>query len=89
MKKIKKDSSAVLDYVWDWGTTGTWLGADTIASATVVGAGCTVDSYTNTTTTVTGWISGGTTVNPSATCHITTAGGRQEDRTIIFEMTDR
>jgi hypothetical protein len=86
MKKIKRDANAVLDYTWNWAD---WLGADTIASATVTGTGCTVDSYTNTTTTVTGWISGGTTVNPSATCHITTAGGRQEDRTIIFEMTDR
>jgi hypothetical protein len=89
MKKIKKDASAVLDYVWDFGTQGTWLGADTIASATVTGTGCTVDSSTNTTTTVTAWISGGTTVNPSATCHITTAGGRQDDRTIVFDITER
>jgi hypothetical protein len=86
MKKIKKDASAVLDYTWDWSD---WLGDDTISSSTVVGTGCTIDSSTDTTTTVTGWISGGTTVSPSATCHITTAGGRQEDRTIIFEMTDR
>jgi hypothetical protein len=86
MKKIKKDASAVLDYTWNWAD---WLGDDTIASATVTGVGCTVDSYTNTTTTVTAWISGGTTVSPSATCHITTAGGRQDDRTIVFDITER
>jgi hypothetical protein len=86
MKKIKRDANAVLDYVWNWSD---WLGADTISSSTVTGTGCTIDSSTDTTTTVTAWVSGGTTVNPSATCHITTAGGRQEDRTIIFEMTDR
>jgi hypothetical protein len=86
MKKIKKDASAVLDYVWNWSD---WLGADTISSHTITCVGCTKDSSSNTTTTVTAWISGGTTVSPSATCHITTAGGRHDDRTIVFDITER
>lgn len=88
MKTLQRDSDAILDYTWDWAL---WLGTDTIASATVTGNGCTIVSDTNTTTTVTAWISGGSvnTAPPSATCHITTTGGRQEDRTIVFQMLDR
>jgi hypothetical protein len=85
MKKMKIDRQAVVDVVWNWAD---WLGADTIASATVVGTGCTVDSSSNTTTTVTGWISSPT-ANATVTCHITTAGGRQDDRTIVFDITER
>lgn len=88
MKLIKRDTTAVLDYVWDWTD---WLDDDTIASATVTGTGCTVNSQSYTTTKVTAWISGGstTTAPPTATCHITTAAGRQDDRSVVFAMVDR
>ena len=52
----------MLDYTidWGWGTDG-WLGADTISAVDwTVPAGLTLDSDTNTTTTATAWLSGGT-----------------------------
>ncbi len=89
MMLIDRDTHAVLDYTWDWGDEGTWLGEDTISSATVTGTDCTVESTLNTTLTVTAWISGGSTPNPYAVCHIVTAAGREEDRTIMFTMKAR
>jgi hypothetical protein len=91
MKQILKSATAKLDYTWDWGTLGTWLGADTIASHTVTCTGCTLVSSADTDTTVTAWISGGTEggTPPTAKCHIVTAAGREDDRTIVFVITDR
>jgi len=54
-----KSASSVLDYQHDLSLL---LGSDTIASSNwVVDAGITIDSETNTTTTATVWLSGGTT----------------------------
>ncbi len=79
-----KDPDAVLDYQWDWTA---WLpDDDTIASATVTAdTGLTVDSSTDTATTVTAWLSGGTAGQSyGVTCHVVTADGREDDRTITI-----
>jgi hypothetical protein len=84
-----KDSSAVLDYQWDWSA---WLAAgETIASAVItVPTGIVKDSQTATTTAVTAWLSGGTVGTRYAlTCHIVTNQGRQDDRTIKVNVQER
>jgi hypothetical protein len=89
---IEKDPGAKLDYVWPWTD---WLAgvADTIASVVVTAAnGVVVDSFTNTTTAVTVWVSGGTvskTKLASVAVKITTAGGRIDERTAYFRITQR
>ena len=80
-----KDPQSVLDYAIDWSS---WLGADTITvSAWVPQTGITIDSDTKTDTTTTVWLSGGTDRESyRVTNHITTAAGREEDRTIIIRV---
>lgn len=79
-----KDPDAVLDYLFNWTS---FLGGDTISSYTVVASGLTIDSSSNTTTDVTVWLSGGTVYQKATvTCHIVTAGGREEDRTMHFTI---
>lgn len=84
-----KDPDAVLDYQWDWSS---WLPTgDTIASATVTAeTGLTVDSYSNTATAVTAWLSGGMVGESySVTCRVVTADGRTDDRTITLLVTQQ
>ena len=83
-----KDPQAVLDWKIDWST---WLGADTISASTwAVGTGLTQASATNTTAIATVWLSGGTPgTSYEATNHITTAGGRQDDRTITIYVVNK
>lgn len=78
-----KDPDEVLDYVRDWSAI---LGDDTIATSTwVVPSGITKNSDTNTTTTTTVWLSGGTLGEDYALVNrITTAGGRTLDKTLTF-----
>lgn len=87
---IKKDPNAVLDYVVDWTD---WLAplADVIVTVEwVPSAGITVVSSSNTSTTATAFCSGGVVdAEEFVTCRITTAGGRTDDRTIHFSMTER
>ncbi|WP_458796501.1 phage fiber-tail adaptor protein [Mycobacteroides abscessus] len=88
--KFKKDPQAVLDYTVDWSA---WLSpaGDTItdATATASPAGLSVDSTTTTTDEVTVWLSGGTAGSSyMVTVHITTAGGRQDDRTMQIDCKD-
>lgn len=82
---IIKDPDAVLDYALDWNAEGEeWLGADTITGTPVwtVETGLTKDSQSNTTTTATVWLSGGTAGETyTVACKITTAGGRTDERT--------
>lgn len=85
-----KDPSAVLDYRVDWAT---WLTAsETITTSTwpVVPAGITKDSDTNTTTTATIWLSGGT-LNTEyvITNRIVTNQGRTDERSITITIRDR
>ena len=84
-----KDPNAVLDYKIDWGT---WLGAsETISTSTWTAAtGITVNSSTNTTTTATVWLSGGTAgVQYMVTNRITTNQGRTDDRSLTISVQDR
>jgi hypothetical protein len=86
--KYKKDPDSLLDYTIDWSS---FLGTDTIASSEwLIDEEITkeVDYHTNTTTTL--WCSGGNIGEEhSATCRITTAGGRIEDQTIIFKIVEK
>jgi hypothetical protein len=83
-----KDPNAVLDYVVNWAT---FLGADTISSDSwIVPVGITSASESNTTTTSTIWLSGGTIGQKYAlTNRIVSAGGRTEDRTIYVKVKEK
>ena len=88
MVYFEKDKDAVLDYTTDWSD---WLDTDIIQSSTwIVPAGVTKDSDSNTTTTATIWLSGGTMSSQySVVNRIVTAGGRTDDRTIIIIITEK
>jgi hypothetical protein len=80
-----KDPGASLDYTIDWSG---WLGTDTIATSTWTAAtGIAVGVTTNTTTSATVWLSGGTVGQIYAvTNHIVTAAGRTDSRTLSIEV---
>ena len=84
-----KDPDAVADYTILWSD---WLDGDTIsASAWTVPAGLTQPfSATNTTTTATVWLGGGTAdAAYNVVNHITTTGGRQNDATLRIFIKER
>lgn len=83
-----KDPSAILDYQFNWAT---WLGSDTIATSTwTVPAGITQSSETETTTTATIWLSGGTDGSDYQVVNtITTAGGRTDQRTLTIRCRNK
>lgn len=87
MKRVCKDSQAVKDYSENWAP---FLAGDLITASTwTPDPGITVNSSQFTTTTTTVWVSGGTPgLEYSITNHITTAGGRQEDETIVFLISE-
>lgn len=90
MATYKKDPNATLDYTVDWGPWLTPL-LDTITTATwLPEAGLTVVSSSNTDTTATAFVSGGTLeTTPLLTCRITTAGGRTDDRSLTLKIVNR
>jgi hypothetical protein len=95
-----KDADAVLDYTFDWSD---WLvSGDTIATKTITAqTGLTVNSSSIVAGTnkagasvpsgaVQVWVQGGTTGNTyTLLCHITTTGGRTDDRTMYLQVVDR
>lgn len=86
IKKFIKDPDAVLDYTVDWSA---WLpSGDTISAvSTSATAGITVDTSSYTTNSTTVWLSGGTEgTTYDVTIHITTNGGREDDRTIAIQV---
>jgi hypothetical protein len=87
---VEKDPDAVLDWERDWGP---WLAdlGDTIQSSTwIVPAGITKTSESNTTTTATVWLSGGTAgLRYTVTNRIVTAGGRTDDRSMVVFVNER
>lgn len=99
VQPVTHDPNAVLDYKWDWASATNssgrtdWLETgETITAHTVTVVGCTLDSssITDSNTSVTAWISGGTVgAQASVTCHITTSAGRQDDRTIRLRIAER
>ncbi len=80
-----KDPASVLDYTVDWAD---YLVSDTISTSTwTVPAGITLDSQSNTATTTTVWLSGGThNTAYTATNKVTTAGGRTVERSIWVKV---
>ena len=90
IKRYTKDPASVLDYTIDWGTN--WLAAgETIStSAWTVESGITKDSDSNTTTTATVWLSGGTAGTVyTVTNRITTSAGRTAERSLYIKVEDR
>ena len=88
---INKDPNAVLDYTFDFTD---WLAtaSDSIASASFpVTVGVVVNSSGVVAgKRVTAWISGGTVWSPaSVTVRVVTSGGRTDERTINFKITER
>lgn len=88
---VNKDSNATLDYTWNWTA---WLDAvsDTISAFTIIADdSITVESSALIgTKQVQAFISGGAVgIMGAATCRITTAGGRTDDRTIYFNIIER
>lgn len=83
-----KDPDAVLDYSWDWSS---WLGDDAIQSAAVTAQdGLTVDSTQATSSAVTAWLSGGSDgASYAVVCHVVTAAGREDDRTLTVSVRER
>lgn len=91
MNTYSHDPSARLDYTFSW--AGLLVGTDVIVSATVtpdVAGIVTLDPATHDDKTVTVWATG-LSVNGKVrlVCHITTAEGRQDERTIILYVKDR
>lgn len=95
-----KDPDAVLDYKFDWkaltngtGTTDWLQSGETIASRTIdADSGITVDSssITDTNTSVTVWLSGGTAgVDYDVRCEIVTSAARTDERTMVIECRER
>jgi len=84
----RKDPDEKLDYTVNWAT---WLGVDTIASSVwAVDTGLTISSspaVSNTTTTATAWVEGGTNKNRyKLTNTITTAAGRIKQSSFWIEI---
>lgn len=99
MSIFTKDPQAVLDYKFDWKALANnnglsnWLGsAETISSSVVtVDSGITkvTDTITDTSTSVTVWLSAGTAGQAyKVTCRIVTNQGRTDERTIVIKVTD-
>ena len=82
-KAFRIDPDAKKDYVFDWAA---FLDADTIDSYVLTAAGVVEivnDSRTDTAVTV--WVRDvGDGATGSVTCHIVTAAGREDDRTMTF-----
>lgn len=88
MYSATKDPQSTLDYAIDWSL---WLGIDTIASVSwTVPAGLTQTAATNTTTSATIWLAGGTVgTRYPVVCRVTTAAGRIDDRTIRIDCVQK
>jgi len=87
-----KDPTEVLDYEWDWedvlnvAETG-----DVILTALIVApTGITVDSFSNTSDTVTMWLSGGTLgTYYEFSCRIVTSNHHTFKRIMVIECAER
>lgn len=81
-KTFEKDPNATLDYTLDWSA---WLDGDTISTSAwnASPTGATLPQDDNDATTTTVWVADGVVgTKYNLTNHITTAGGRANDRTI-------
>ena len=99
MSQVKlKDPSAIVDYTFDWNDgylDSTSSPAETISTSTWAispadSPGMTVSSNSKTATTATAFFTGGVVGNVYlATNHITTTGGRTDERTLTIRVGDR
>lgn len=82
-KSFRIDPDAVKDYEFLWAD---FLGADTIDSYVLTAVGdVTIANDSRTDTAVTVWVREvGDGATGSVTCHIVTAAGREDDRTMTF-----
>lgn len=90
---LAKDPNEVKDYMLDWSGAAPGprlVTGETISTSTwVVPSGITKDSDSNTTTTTTVWLSGGTAgVHYTLTNRVTTSQGRTYDWSITVQLTD-
>ena len=84
-----KDPNANLDFQWDWSD---WLEVgETISSYVLtVPAGLTLGTNSNTSSTVTAFLSGGTVdTGYQVQCRITTNQSRTDDRSIYINVRER
>jgi len=99
-RKFVKDPNSVLDYVFDFAAStngtgaGDWLASgETISTKTVTAdTGITVDSssITDSNTSVTVWLSGGTAgTSYDVACKAVTSGSRTVERTMIIKVETR
>jgi hypothetical protein len=82
---IQQTPTEVLDWTMNWATRG--LGSDTIVSSnwSVSQTGVTLSAPSQTTTTTTIWVTGGTPGNVyTITNNITTSGGREMQETVNY-----
>lgn len=90
MPLFQKDPDAVIDFKQDWSE---WVAAtgDTIVTSTwIVPTGITKTNESNTATTATVWLSGGTVGSSyQVTNRIVTAQGRTDDRTLQIVVLNR
>jgi hypothetical protein len=88
MERYTKDDDAVLDYGFDWSE---WLGTDTIVSSVwTVPTGISQEAESETTTTTTVWLSGGTIGNTyTITNRIVTTAGRTDERSLRVYVAER
>jgi hypothetical protein len=91
---ILKDPSAVLDYYEDWQKAGDpWLGASETITGTpawTLPTGITNSAQTNTATTATIWLAGGTIgTTYLISCKITTNQGRTDTRSFRVRVVAR
>ena len=95
-----KDPDAVLDYKFDWKAdtngngTSDWLqSGETLSSHTIdADSGITVDSsaLSDTNTSVTVWLSGGTAGTDYAVrCEVVTSASRTDERTMMIAVRER
>lgn len=85
-----RDPDSNLDFGVDWSR---WLGnGETITAQTVVSddASLIVSNVTQAAGVVEFWLTGGTVGSAArCTCHITTSGGRSDDRTLTIKTVER
>ncbi len=100
MTIFKKDPEAVLDYIFDWmartnerGNSNWLTAAETITSHTITATNGLVvasSSITDSGTSITIWLSGGTAGETYAlSCRVTTSGGRTDERTVNIQVEQR
>lgn len=95
MQMITHDPNAKLDYWFDWNvadlTGKTWLDGDTITNATVTSADAIVTGVDYSSGTKVGcWVVANAGVTQvSLRCHIVTAAGREDDRTMLLSVAER